>query len=198
MAKLEYMEQAKKDKEFHDLITAERNEARYKKHYEICYEIVGQIVDLSCKVAEYRELTDDLIPPKLWRDWHNLFRTGKPLYPEEKPLENLKELDKVFNADSAYMDEFTIQLLDEHDFTEYKEMIGEWEPPEKINGDINLENKIVGHIINRLHEMCYPPQPDAPKPVFPPFPLKVVLLGKPFTGKTSALKFIQESNNIKN
>ena len=87
MAKLEYLEQTKKDKEFHDLVAADKAATKYKKHYEICFDIVLQITDFSSKVAEYRELTDDLIPPKLWRDWVNLFKSGQPLYPESKNKE---------------------------------------------------------------------------------------------------------------
>jgi hypothetical protein len=196
------------------LIAAERAEAKYKKHYEICYEIVGQIIDFSSKVAEYRELTDDLIPPKFWRDWVNLFKAGKPLYPE-KPKAHVKDIEKIFNADMAAIDEETIKLLDQCDFNEYKviynhienikiykirvfenikEMIGEWEPAEKLNNElIPIENKIVGYILNRLHEMCYPVPPGAPRPIFPKAPLKAILLGKPFAGKTSGLKLVNQS-----
>lgn len=125
MAKYEYLEQTKKDKEFHDLIAADRAEAKYKKHYEICSDVVNQIFEFSCKVAEYRELTDDLIPPKIWRDWLNMFREGKPLYPEvsksgDSPKGGIKEIEKVFNADVVTMDESKIKLLDECDFQEYK------------------------------------------------------------------------------
>jgi hypothetical protein len=105
------LEQTKKDKEFHDLIAADRAEAKYKKHYELCAEVVNQIFEFACKVAEYRELTDDLIPPKIWRDWLNLFREGKPLYaetvkpPSETPKIGVKEIEKLFNADVVVMDE---------------------------------------------------------------------------------------------
>lgn len=58
LAKLEYEEQTRKDKELHDKIAAERAEAKYRKHYEICQDVVGQILDFSGKVAEYRELTN--------------------------------------------------------------------------------------------------------------------------------------------
>lgn len=58
LAKLEYEEQTKKDQELHDKIAAERAEARYTKHYESCNEVVNQLVDFTCKVAEYRELTE--------------------------------------------------------------------------------------------------------------------------------------------
>lgn len=192
LAKLEYLEQSKKDKEFHDLVAADRAEAKYKKHYELCYEVVSQIFDFSFKVAEYRELTDDFIPPKLWRDWLNLFRTGQPLYPTESA--DLKEIEKVFSYDTANMSEDTLKLLDDTDFNEYKEMMGDWEPTEKPQGMemAPVENKIVGHIISRLHDMVYPPQPGAPRPVFPTFPMKAIILGKPFAGKTSALKIVEQ------
>lgn len=57
LAKKEYEEQTRKDKELHDKIAAERAEARYRKHYDLCQGVVGQIVDFASKVAEYRELT---------------------------------------------------------------------------------------------------------------------------------------------
>jgi len=72
--------------------------------------------------------------------------------------------------------------------------MGDWEPQEKTSNieASATENKILGHIINRLQDMCYPVQPGAPKPIFPVFPLKAIVLGKPFAGKTSALKNVQQ------
>lgn len=58
MAKLEYIEQTRKDKELHDKIAQERAEAKYRKHYEMCLETLLSVVDLSTKVGEYRELTN--------------------------------------------------------------------------------------------------------------------------------------------
>lgn len=82
-------------------------------------------------------------------------------------------------------------------------MIGDWEPPEKITTETTpSENKIVGHIVNRLQEICYPVQPGAPRPIFPVFPVKVLLLGKPFSGKTDALQLVEKCkhsfNEVKN
>jgi len=37
---------------------AERAKDRYTKHYNMCGEILGDIVDFSTKIGEYRELTD--------------------------------------------------------------------------------------------------------------------------------------------
>lgn len=51
-------EQIIKERERHQKICIERAQARYKKHYSMCWEIIGQIVDLSTKVGEYRMLTN--------------------------------------------------------------------------------------------------------------------------------------------
>ena len=171
------------------------------------------MLDFAFKVAEYRELTDALVPAKFWRDWVNMFKAGKPFYPSEEHVEKLqlKEIEKVFNIDTAVLDDETLALLDQCDFDEYKDMVGEWEatvgdvsvvpPPAGVAavaaglGGKLTHNRIVGHIVNRLHEICYPDKPGAPRPIFPVFPFKGILLGRPFAGKSSCLKLISQSMN---
>lgn len=57
-AKIDYKEQALKEKKIHEEIAVERAQARYKKHYLMCAEILDQILDLSTKVSDYRMLTN--------------------------------------------------------------------------------------------------------------------------------------------
>ena len=38
------------------------------------------MLDFACKVGEYRDYTDKLLPVKLMREWTSLFITGQPLY----------------------------------------------------------------------------------------------------------------------
>lgn len=61
LAKIEYEDQIRKDQELHDKIAAERTAEKYKKHYEMNMEVVNQVVDFSCKVAEYRDLTNKYV-----------------------------------------------------------------------------------------------------------------------------------------
>ncbi|KAL7989096.1 hypothetical protein Chor_008015 [Crotalus horridus] len=113
--KIELAEQTLREKQLHEKLAAERAEARYKKHYEICWEVVEQIIDLATKIGEYRTLTNNLIPAKLMRDWKEIFLKGKPIYdqadisdlPAEPTPEQLIELDKI-------------NLLDEKDYDDYK------------------------------------------------------------------------------
>ena len=61
LAKLEYMEQTKADQELHNQITQQLEQEQYQKHHDMCEEIIDQVVDYSCKVAEYRELTEKFV-----------------------------------------------------------------------------------------------------------------------------------------
>ncbi|XP_032848159.2 sperm flagellar protein 2 isoform X3 [Tyto alba] len=190
--KIDYEEQITKERERHEKIAIERAQARYKKHFSICSEVIDQIIDLSTKVGEYRLLTNNRIPLKLMLDWKEFFFNGKPLYeqasiqplPNELSPEQLVELNKI-------------NLLDEKDYGEYKSMTGEWCPTED-NNEIKppLNNNILGHVLRRLMEIFYPPKPKSAPPVFPPFPVKGCILGKLFSGKTTCVKFIEKVCNI--
>ncbi|MGH0162104.1 UNVERIFIED_CONTAM: hypothetical protein FKN15_073429 [Acipenser sinensis] len=113
--KIDYMEQTCKEIELHDAIAAEYAEARYRKHFDICQDVLNQIIDLVTKAGEYRELTHNLLPVKLMREWKELFDNGKPLYekasvdpiPSEPNPEQPLELEKV-------------QILDDQDYEEFQ------------------------------------------------------------------------------
>ncbi|XP_062368778.1 sperm flagellar protein 2 [Cinclus cinclus] len=184
-------EQITREREHHKKITAERAQACYKKHYSVCWEIIGQIIDLSTKVGEYRQLTNNHVPLKLMLDWKELFLNGKPIYeqasiqplPDEPSPEQLVELSKM-------------SLLDEKDYDEYKSMTGEWSPTEESSENKPpLNNNILGHVLRRLMEMFYPPKPKS-SPEFPSFPVKGCVLGKMFSGKTTCAKYIEKVCNI--
>ncbi|XP_041884433.1 sperm flagellar protein 2 isoform X1 [Corvus kubaryi] len=184
-------EQIIREREHHKKIAAERAQARYKKHYSICWEMIDQVIDLSAKVGEYRQLTNNRVPLKLMLDWKELFLNGKPIYeqasiqplPDEPSPEQLVELDKM-------------SLLDEKDYGEYKSMTGEWSPTEENSENKPpLNNNILGHVLRRLMEKFYPPKPKS-SPEFPSFPIKGCILGKMFSGKTTCAKFLGKVCNI--
>uniref|UniRef100_M3YUE4 Sperm flagellar 2 n=1 Tax=Mustela putorius furo TaxID=9669 RepID=M3YUE4_MUSPF len=187
-AKIDFEEQAIREREIHEQIAVERAQARYRKHYTICAVILDQILDLSTKVADYRMLTNNMIPYKLMHDWKELFFNGKPIYeqasikhlPAKPSAEQLTELEKR-------------DLLDNNDYEEYKNMIGEWALPEEMVDNIPpSNNNILGHVIHRLVEKSHPPQVKSTIPELPSFAIKGCLLGKTFSGKTTALKALQK------
>ncbi|XP_060552949.1 sperm flagellar protein 2-like isoform X2 [Ruditapes philippinarum] len=191
LSKQEYEEQTRKDKELHDKIAAERAEAKYRKHYEMCQGVVDQIVDFTCKVTEYRELTNKLVPAKLMREWRAQFEAGIPLY------EKVEVEEPVEPTASQVLEEERQNLLDEGDFIEYKNMVGEWQPPEgcEISGPPR-DNPVVGHVVQRLLNMVYPPSTPPPPPEFPPFPIRACVLGKAFAGKSSCIRSIAAEHRL--
>ncbi|XP_030669824.1 sperm flagellar protein 2 [Nomascus leucogenys] len=187
-AKIDFEEQFLKEKRLHDQIAVERAQARYKKHYSICAEILDQIVDLSTKVADYRMLTNNLIPYKLMHDWKELFFNAKPIYeqasvktlPANPSREQLTELEKR-------------DLLDTNDYEEYKNMVGEWALPEEMVDNLPPSNNcILGHILHRLVEKSLPPRAESTTPELPSFAIKGCLLGKTLSGKTTILRSLQK------
>ncbi|KAI8510088.1 hypothetical protein Bbelb_125160 [Branchiostoma belcheri] len=191
LAKLEYIEQTKAEQELHDRIAAERAEQRYRRHYDMCMEVTLQIVDYATKFGEYRELTEsELVPPKLFREWTQLFIEGHPLYEEKDTAEGSEPTpEQIIEMEKQ-------KLLNDGDFKEYKDMIGEWEPPEgsEINNEKN--NNVVGHIVQRIFNIVSPPKPPPPPPEFPPFPVRACAVGKLFGGKSSALRILAESHRL--
>ncbi|KAL9821940.1 sperm flagellar protein 2 isoform 2-T2 [Geothlypis trichas] len=184
-------EQITRERKYHEKIAAERAQAHYKKHYSMCWEMIEQIIDISTKVGEYRQLTNNRVPLKLMLDWKELFFKGKPIYEQAsiQPLsdepspEQLVELNKI-------------SLLDEKDYGEYKSMTGEWSPTEENSENKPpLNNNILGHVLRRLMEMFYPPKPKSSRE-FPSFPVKGCVLGKMFSGKTTCAKFVEKVCNI--
>ncbi|XP_015195926.2 sperm flagellar protein 2 isoform X2 [Lepisosteus oculatus] len=191
-AQIDHMEEIRKEIELHDKIAAERAEARYRKHYSVCQEVLSQMVDLVTKVGEYRELTNNLIPAKLMQEWKELFYNGKPLYeqasvdplPPEPTPEQILELEKM-------------AILDNQDYEDYQHMTGEWAAPDDCEVKEPLpKSNILGHVVYRLLNIINPPQPTSPSPHFPPFTLKACVLGKLFSGKTSCLEKIAKAYHI--
>ncbi|XP_015997924.2 sperm flagellar protein 2 isoform X3 [Rousettus aegyptiacus] len=187
-AKIDFEEQAIREKEIHEQIAVERAQAHYKKHYLMCAEILDQILDLSTKVADYRMLTNNLIPHKLMHDWKELFMNGKPIYEQA----SIKYLPPKPSAEQRIELEKR-DLLDNSDYEEYKNMVGEWALPEEMVDNVPPSNNcILGHVIHRLIEKSLPPQTESTVPESLSFAIKGCLLGKTFSGKTTALKFLQK------
>ena len=108
-----------------------------------------------------------LIPPKVWREWNALFIGDRPLFDDEQRFteEQLAEIERQnekLHAQTVLQEE-SLKILDEGDFNEYRNMIGEWEPPTGSQSAIIIthippfDNPIFGYIINRLYQLVHPP-----------------------------------------
>ncbi|XP_042117374.1 sperm flagellar protein 2 isoform X5 [Peromyscus maniculatus bairdii] len=187
-AKIDFAEQTFREKEIHEKMAAERAQARFEKHYGICAEILDQILDLCTKVADYRLLTNNLIPHKIMHDWKELFFSGNPIYEQTSLKHGTAE------ATGEYFIELEKRnLLDRNDYEDYKNMVGEWALPEDMaNSSPPSNNYILGHVLQRLIEKSIPSQDAAAETESPSYAVKGCLLGKTLSGKTTVLKALQE------
>uniref|UniRef100_A0A8C1B3J7 Sperm flagellar 2 n=1 Tax=Cyprinus carpio carpio TaxID=630221 RepID=A0A8C1B3J7_CYPCA len=180
--RLERSEEIRMERELHKQLVAERAQARYRKHFEICRGILEQIVDLATKAGEYRLLTANLIPVKLMQEWMELFFNGKPLYevasvdpaPADPTPEQIIELEKL-------------QILNNQDYNEYVAMKGEWVWHEEGESQAPPVNDILDHVLSRLQSLIVPLSVSTPRPLFPRFTIRACMLGKSYSGKTTCL-----------
>ncbi|XP_032754683.1 sperm flagellar protein 2 isoform X2 [Rattus rattus] len=188
-AKIDFAEQTLRAKEIHEKIAMERAQQRYEKHYGICAEILDQILDLCTKVADYRLLTNNLIPHKMMHDWKELFFSGNPIYEQTEQTESTEDHHVELNK---------MNLLDSKDYEDYKNMTGEWALPEDMaNSSPPSNNNILGHVLLRLIENSYPSEQQAADTELPSFAVKGCLLGKTLSGKTTILKALQNDIPIR-
>lgn len=108
-----------------------------------------------------------LIPAKVWREWNALFVGDRPFFDDEQrntesQQEEIDQQQHKLHAQTVLQEE-SLKILDEGDFNEYRNMIGEWEPPAgtqsatAITHIPPLDNPIFGFIVNRLHKLVHPP-----------------------------------------
>ncbi|XP_078413355.1 sperm flagellar protein 2 [Cetorhinus maximus] len=191
--KLEHMEQTQLEQQMHKKIMAHRARERFRKHYNLCWEVVEHIIDLVTKIAEYRELTLNLIPEKIMREWKEMFFLELPLYEQEVTEPQPSEASSKDTVELAKQG-----MLNAQDYEDYKMMTGDWLPPEE--GDIRgppANNNILGHVVHRIFEIVHPTKPPTPPPVFPAFPIKACILGKLLAGKSTCLKYLAEALHIR-
>ena len=103
-----------------------------------------------------------LIPAKVWREWNALFVGDRTFFDDEQRITEIEpEQEEKLHAQTVLQDE-SLKILDEGDFNEYRNMIGEWEPPNGSQSATAIahvpppDNPIFGYIVNRLHNLVHP------------------------------------------
>lgn len=76
----EYKSQIELQLNQHKEILSEKAKLKRQDNYKLCRELVEQIISLSFKVSEYKELNDNAeLPKKLLRQWKTLFLDNQPV-----------------------------------------------------------------------------------------------------------------------
>ncbi|KAI8807069.1 hypothetical protein BJ742DRAFT_854688 [Cladochytrium replicatum] len=213
-ARKEYREQTTMQLAKHREILEERKRIRHERNCLFVKDLFNQILNLSQKIAQYRILNDQAeIPKKLLNEWKTLFIIGAPLeVPSDLPLEHDRigrvldheeKSDPVQPSSSSAEDEKNaegnvpllpseqlknIQLLDNHELTDYLEGGGDWtfgDPSDPLKS-----NALLGSLINSILEATANPEPAFEVPQLPLVPIQIALIGKRFGGKKTLAKHL--------
>ncbi|KAI3383310.1 hypothetical protein SNEBB_010500 [Seison nebaliae] len=170
----------------------ELKEKIWKKHSVICHKIIIDLIEFACKVSYYRELTHDLIPPKLWRDWTLLFVKGENIFVDETlGVDDPTELESKMSDNNRY------EILDENSFLEYYNLIGEWARQPNNTQESDIYNRILCYIVNRLKGISEPTKSitafsQDSKSIRDDCLFRGITIGKPFSGKTTICRALEE------
>ncbi|KAI8620173.1 hypothetical protein BC830DRAFT_1100580 [Chytriomyces sp. MP71] len=211
-AREEYKRQTELQLAQHFEILAMKAAEKHIKHAVACKEIVHQIVDLSFKIAEYRELNDyEDAPPNqnLMRQWKILFIKGQPLLKTYDlnldqdriiPVEQIVEVDGPPEAETNVVADKEvvrgIELVDEEEFGHYINGTGLWSIATDGKGTGRLKNEYLGMMISTIFEIVTPADPVNEQPLMPTVPLRLVMLGKRFAGKKTLARAIASIYNL--
>ncbi len=72
--------------------------------------------------------------------------------------------------------------------------MSEWSPPVgELSGPLpDFPNPILAHVVHRLLDLADPPKPPPSPPYTPMLLVRACVVGKPFTGKSSALQQLKK------
>ena len=171
-----------------------------KKHQKNCANVnvlINDIIDLSMKITEYRKLNGSKeIPSKLLRQWKILLLNEKPLVkPVEVPCEEYPPSARETKLDSEVLS--AVDLLDKLEFLDYLQGKNDWSYVGENSEIISTEpNNLLIQIVDDVIKMCTQEEPLSESLQLPLEKLKLCIVGKPYSGKSSLVKIIAETHNL--
>ncbi|CAL9693112.1 unnamed protein product [Knipowitschia caucasica] len=165
--------------DLHNKLISAQKQKKYMKHFNVCKDIMLQIVDLASKAGDYRQDTGRLIPEKQMKKWKEFLFCGLPLY---------ESVHMQLDPEQLLLQDLQSNL----DYEDYENMAGEWSWPEEAQQMEMLaaNTNILSHVISLLRTIMQP------RPAFPHFVLKACVLGKPCSGKTTCLDKIAQEHGF--
>ncbi|XP_007557665.1 sperm flagellar protein 2 [Poecilia formosa] len=192
-AKLARAEEIEKEIEFCKMVAAERALEKHLKHYGICSEILGQMVDMAITAGEYRHITENLVPEKKYKEWKELFIQGVPFY---EPQEDI-EPEIGFLAALSPSEVKKEEVLNNLDYDEYTNMVGVWMWSKDIE-ETKLppsSNDILAYAIHRIKNIAHPTVVE-PATTTPLFSIKSCIQGKVCQCKSKCMAKIAEAHGV--
>ncbi|GLC51118.1 hypothetical protein PLESTB_000467700 [Pleodorina starrii] len=154
---------------------AARAEAKAAKHAAFAREVAYQLVGLAERAAEYRLATGNLVPRREWRQWLALFAAGDPQLGLPPPPPGTDAA--VQEAAAAE----TAKRLGRALVGDYLVCSGDWL---REQGPIG-HDELLGQVVGELAILARGPPPQPELPAIENLPLRLAVVGAPFSGKTT-------------
>ncbi|KAL9642585.1 hypothetical protein ABK040_011150 [Willaertia magna] len=207
----------KKEKfiENYKLLQSEKKQKKYEKHYNICNEIVTQLIDLASKEAVYKEIMEGSLPTKEEIvEWKTFFVKGIPI--DNDNNQNLAE-DLRSTHDNELLTTFKkedemnqLEELDWLEFLDYYFQRATWKEEkydiQETSTDDNLDNPIdtthpisknLKNVFNDINRTLYPLPESRKAPILQSkFKYNILILGKPLSGKTYLVNRLSKDLNL--
>ncbi|EFJ52136.1 hypothetical protein VOLCADRAFT_103155 [Volvox carteri f. nagariensis] len=152
-----------------------RAEAKAAKHAAFAREVVYQLVGLAERAAEYRLATGNLVPRREWRQWLAMFAAGDPQLGMPPPPPGSEA--QLAEADAREATSRLGRAL----VGDYLACTGDWVREQGPIGHDELLGQVVGELAIQSREPA--PQPELP--AIENLPLRLAVVGAPFSGKTT-------------
>ncbi|EFC50384.1 cpc1/kpl2 [Naegleria gruberi] len=175
--------------EKHKLLLEEKSKQKREKHWNICFEISNQIIDLSFKEIEYAETTEGEKPTTAEiLEWRKMFVKG--VYDDESTKEDDAELEQSREMEQSLQTHETVDLdvIDMAEFKDYLSCKGVWK---ESSDETEKVSNFIKDVVSKLHDKIHPlPSPKTEPVLKSKYSYNVILTGKPMSGKSTVCKKI--------
>ncbi|KAG2499886.1 hypothetical protein HYH03_002175 [Edaphochlamys debaryana] len=164
-----------------------RADAKAAKHASTARDIAYQLVSLAERAAEYRTATGNLVPRREWRQWLAMFVSGDPELgaPAPPPREEAEAAEAAEREANLRIGQALVP--------DYLECAGDWQREDGPIGHDELLGQVVGELAVLAREP--PPQPELPS--IDSLPLRLAVVGSPFSGKSSVAFELSQKYRLK-
>ncbi|KAL6765964.1 protein associated with central pair microtubule complex [Haematococcus lacustris] len=148
----------------------ERAAAKAAKHARMAEGMAWQLVQLAERCIEFRRITGELVPRSEWRRWVAMFLASDEQLGDPVVKEQAGSAADLALATAAVAD--------------WLDCVGEWQREEGEGGPIG-HNARLAAIVAELDQLAATPPEPLLLPNLADLPLKLAVVGAPFSGKTT-------------
>jgi len=202
-ARLDYETTAENAKRYRSEMRKQQLKRIRNEHLDAARGIVQQIIELAIKVSEYRELSDLPQPPaSVQNDWMQMFVAGTPLTYLESAPPTLAAFDTNYAVNLDQVDPAKVsnrELLNVRSLASYMFLGNDWCEglDEETIEAASVKNDTLSHIVQQVFTSACPRAPEPIATDLPASKMRLVIMGKSFSGKTVLAQHLEAKYGLK-